>query len=223
MKILVVEDERELARQINTSLRNAGFLVDWTANGQEAQHLGSNNAYDAVILDLMLPLIDGLTVLGRWREAGIKTPVLILSARSTWREKVIGLRIGADDYLAKPFELEELIARIEALIRRTSGHSNPVLSCGPLLLDQNTKRVVCSGDPIHLTALEIRLLTFFMHHQNRVVSKSELADHVYGNDFDRDFNTLEVLIARIRKKLPVKCIITHRGLGYRLVHPDDIS
>ena len=221
MRVLVVEDDIDVARQVSDTLRQARYVVDVVHDGEEGQFLGDTEPYDVVILDLGLPKLDGLSVLQQWRQAGRKMPVLILTARDTWREKVMGLRAGADDYLAKPFELEEMLARVEALIRRSSGHASPVLECGPLTLDVNTTRLTVDGRPVELTALEFRTLTHLMRHKNRVVSKSELTEHLYDQDFDRDSNVIEVLINRLRNKLGAGLIKTHRGLGYQLTVPED--
>lgn len=223
MRILVIEDDTHVARQIEATLHKAGYAVDVANDGEEGHFLGDTEPYDAVVLDLGLPIIDGLTALRRWRETGRKMPVLILTARDTWREKVSGLRAGADDYLAKPFELEEMLARIEALIRRASGHASPVLECAGLALDTATNRVTLAGDLVELTALEFRTLSYLMHHQGKVVSKTELTEHIYDQDFDRDSNVIEVLINRLRKKLGPDLIKTHRGQGYQLVAPIDAS
>ena len=221
MRVLVVEDDIDVARQVSDTLRQARYVVDVVHDGEEGQFLGDTEPYDVVILDLGLPKLDGLSVLQQWRQAGRKMPVLILTARDTWREKVMGLRAGADDYLAKPFELEEMLARVEALIRRSSGHASPVLECGPLTLDVNTTRLTVDGRPVELTALEFRTLTHLMRHKNRVVSKSELTEHLYDQDFDRDSNVIEVLVNRLRNKLGAGLIKTHRGLGYQLTVPED--
>jgi len=221
VRVLVVEDDIDVARQVSDTLRQARYVVDVVHDGEEGQFLGDTEPYDVVILDLGLPKLDGLSVLQQWRQAGRKMPVLILTARDTWREKVMGLRAGADDYLAKPFELEEMLARVEALIRRSSGHASPVLECGPLTLDVNTTRLTVDGRPVELTALEFRTLTHLMRHKNRVVSKSELTEHLYDQDFDRDSNVIEVLINRLRNKLGAGLIKTHRGLGYQLTVPED--
>ncbi|MFV2067278.1 MAG: response regulator transcription factor [Pirellulales bacterium] len=223
MRILVVEDDRHVARQVDTTLRKAGYVTDVAYDGEEGHFLGDTEPYDAVVLDLGLPAIDGLTVLRRWREGARKMPVLILTARDTWRETVTGLRAGADDYLAKPFELEELLARIEALLRRAAGHASSVLACGPLELDTGTNRVTLAGDLVELTALEFRALAYLMHHQEKVVSKTELTEHIYSQDFDRDSNVIEVLINRLRKKLGRELIRTHRGQGYQLTAAADAS
>ncbi len=220
MRILVVEDDQNIARQIEAVLRKAGYAVDVAHDGEEGHFLGETEPYDAVILDLGLPVMDGLSVLRNWREAGRDMPVLILTARNTWRDTVAGLRGGADDYVAKPFELEELLARIEALIRRSSGHASPIMSCGAIELDTANGRVTHKGVLVELTALEYRSLSYLIHHQGNIISKTELTEHIYGQDFDRDSNVIEVLINRLRKKLSPELIKTRRGLGYQLVLPD---
>jgi two-component system OmpR family response regulator len=223
VRVLVVEDDLDVTRQVSDTLRQARYVVDVAHDGVEGQFLGETEAYDIVILDLGLPKLDGLSVLQQWRQKGHKMPVLILTARDTWREKVTGLRAGADDYLAKPFELEEMLARVEALIRRSSGHASPALECGPLTLDISTKRLTVAGRPVELTALEFRTLAYLMHHEDRTVSKSELTEHLYDQDFDRDSNVIEVLINRLRNKLGSNLIKTHRGLGYQLTEPEDAA
>ena len=216
MRVLVVEDDLDVARQVANTLRQARFVVDVVHDGKEGLFLGDTESYDAVILDLGLPQLDGLSVLRQWRQAGRDMPVLILTARDTWREKVMGLRAGADDYLAKPFELEEMLARVEALIRRSSGRATPVLECGSLVLDIGTTRLTVDGRPVELTALEFRTLAHLMRHKERVVSKTELTEHLYDQEFDRDSNVIEVLINRLRNKLGAGLIKTRRGLGYQL-------
>jgi two-component system OmpR family response regulator len=223
LRILLVEDDPHLVHQVEATLRQVGYVVDVAGDGREGHFLGDSEPYDAVVLDLGLPVIDGLTVLRRWREKGRRMPVLILTARDTWREKVEGLRAGADDYLAKPFVLEEMLARIEALIRRASGHADPVLHCGPLELDTRTHRVTLRHNPIGLTALEYRALSYLLHHRGKVISKTELTEHIYGQDFDRDSNVIEVLINRLRKKVGTDLIKTHRGQGYQLMAPEDVA
>ena len=220
MRVLVVEDDQNIARQIEAVLDRAGYAVDMAHDGEDGHFLGETEPYDAVILDLGLPVMDGLSVLRAWREAGRDMPVLILTARNTWRDTVAGLRGGADDYVAKPFELEELLARIEALIRRSSGHASPVMKCGSIELDTANGRVTFEGALVELTALEYRSLSYLIHHQGNIISKTELTEHIYGQDFDRDSNVIEVLINRLRKKLDPKLIKTRRGLGYQLVLPD---
>ena len=221
MRVLVVEDDLDVARQVANTLRQARFVVDLVHDGKEGLFLGDTEPYDAVILDLGLPKLDGLSVLRQWRQAGRDMPVLILTARDTWREKVMGLRAGADDYLAKPFELEEMLARIEALIRRSSGRSNPVLECGQLILDVGSGRLTVAGRPVELTALEFRTLAHLMRQQGQVVSKTELTEHLYDQEFDRDSNVIEVLINRLRNKLGAGLIRTRRGLGYQLTKPEE--
>jgi two-component system OmpR family response regulator len=219
MKVLVVEDDDQVARQLETALKNAGYVVEMAHDGEEGLYKGENESFDAVILDLGLPKIDGLTVLQQWRAEQRNMPVIILTARDTWREKVNGLRAGADDYIAKPFEAEEVLARIEALIRRTSGHASAILSCGPVQLDTTNNRVTCNNEPVEMTALELGMLSYLMHHQGDVISKTTLTEHIYEQDFDRDSNVIEVLVNRLRKKLGNTLIKTHRGLGYQLVDP----
>ena len=221
MRILVVEDDFHLMRQLSAALKNAGYSVDAAGDGEEGHFLGDTEPYDAVILDLGLPKMNGLAVLERWRRAGRTMPVLILTSRDTWSEKVTGFDAGADDYLAKPFHVEELLARLRALIRRAAGQASMVLECGPVRLDPRVGDVTVSGRPVTLTAHELKVLSYLMHHQDRIVPRSELAEHIYERDSDRDSNTVEVFIARLRKKLGPGPIETHRGLGYRLVEPND--
>ena len=216
MRILLVEDDPDLTRQLKASLSDAGYAVDHAPDGEEAQYLGENEPYDAVILDLGLPKVDGVTVLERWRKAGKSIPVLILTARAAWSEKVAGFDAGADDYLTKPFHTEELLARLRALVRRAAGHSQPSLSCGDLLLDPKAARASVNGEPLRLTSLEYRLLHYLMLHQGRVINRTELVEHLYDQDFDRDSNTIEVFVGRLRKKIGPDRIETMRGLGYRL-------
>ncbi len=216
MRVLLVEDDPSLARQISAALGRAGYAVDKTADGEEAWFLGDTEPYDAVILDLGLPVLDGLEVLRRWRGNRRTMPVLILTARSSWREKVTGLREGADDYLAKPFEIEELLARIEALIRRASGHASGTLTFAGLILDPGSQRVTYNGGLLDLTAMEYRALAYLMLHVGKVVSKTELIEHIYGYNEDRDANVIEVLVNRLRKKVGANIIHTRRGQGYEL-------
>lgn len=221
MRLLVVEDDPDLARQLKTGLQDAGYVVDAAHNGEDGHFLGDTEPYDGVVLDLGLPKIDGLTVLERWRRDGRTMPVLILTARDRWSEKVAGFDAGADDYLAKPFVMEELLARLRALLRRAAGHATSDLECGPLLIDTRSARVTVDGTAVKLTSLEYRLLAYLMHHQGRVVSRIELTEHLYDQDFDRDSNTVEVFVGRLRKKLKVNLIQTVRGLGYCLALPED--
>ncbi len=216
MRILLVEDDPDLSRQLKASLADAGYAVDHAPDGEEAQFLGETEPYDAVVLDLGLPKVDGVSVLERWRREGMATPVLILTARAAWSEKVQGFDAGADDYLTKPFHTEELLARLRALVRRATGHASPTLSCGGLRLDPRAARASVNGEPLRLTSLEYRLLHYLMMHQGRVISRTELVEHLYDQDFDRDSNTIEVFIGRLRKKIGPDRIETVRGLGYRL-------
>jgi len=223
MRVLVVEDDVDISRQLVTVLTDAGYAVDAAADGEEGHFLGETEPYDAILLDLGLPALDGVTVLERWRRAGIKTPVLILTARDRWSDKVAGFDAGADDYVAKPFYVEEVLARLRALVRRAAGHATSDLECGPLRLDTRAARVSIDGNPIKLTALEYRLLAYLMMHKGRVVSRTELVEHLYDQDFDRDSNTIEVFVGRVRKKLGVNLIQTVRGLGYCLAQPEDAA
>ena len=219
MRVLIVEDEPTLAVQLGEALGSAGYAVDQAANGVDALHLGGDPdaPYDAVVLDLGLPQMDGLSVLQSWRAAGCTMPVLILTARDNWHEKVAGIDAGADDYLAKPFHLEELLARLRALIRRAGGLASAELRCGALVLDTRQCRASVGGQPLVLTGHEYRVLAYLMHRPGQVVSRSELIEHIYAQDNDRDSNTVEVFVARLRKKLPDGAIETVRGLGYRMV------
>jgi two-component system OmpR family response regulator len=219
MRILVVEDEPTLAAQLTEALGAAAYAVDVARNGADAHFEGDTGSYDAVVLDLGLPQMDGITVLKKWRAAGRTMPVLILTARDNWHDKVAGIDAGADDYLTKPFHMEELLARLRALIRRAGGHASAELSCGPVALDTRHSRVTVDGVALALTSHEYRVLDYLMHHQGELVSRSDLIEHIYAQDFDRDSNTVEVFIARLRKKLPPGLIETVRGQGYRLVAP----
>jgi two-component system OmpR family response regulator len=216
MRVLVLEDHPTLARQVMDALAEAGFVADHAADGEEGHFLGETEPYDAVVLDLGLPVLDGLTVLKRWRAAGRDMPVLILTARDGWSEKVAGLNAGADDYLAKPFVMAELVARIQALVRRAHGRSRPEIALGRLVVDTAAQRVTLDGAAVRLTGLEYRLLAYLALHAGQVVSKTELTEHLYAQDFDRDSNTLEVVVGRLRKKLGDGLIETMRGQGYRL-------
>lgn len=216
MRVLVVEDEATLAKQLIAALHRAGYAVDHASDGKRADLMGRDERYDAVVLDLGLPEVDGLTLLRRWCEAGEATPVLVLTARGSWHEKVLGIDSGADDYMAKPFRMEELLARVRALIRRSSGQVNPELRCGPLVLDPRSAKVTVDGAEVKLTSHEFRVLSYLMHHSDRVVSQGELTEHIYSQSFDRDSNTVEVFIARLRRKLGPSFIDTVRGLGYRM-------
>ena len=217
MLILLVEDDPDLSRQLKSALDDAGYAVDHAPDGEEAQFLGETEPYDAVVLDLGLPKVDGASVLERWRRGGMATPVLILTARGAWSDKVAGFDAGADDYLTKPFHTEELLARLRALVRRAAGHSAPSLTCGALRLDPRAARASVNGEPLRLTSLEYRLLHYLIMHQGRVIGRTELVEHLYDQDFDRDSNTIEVFVGRVRKKIGADRIETVRGLGYRLI------
>ena len=221
MRLLVVEDDPDLNRQLTTALTDAGYVVDTVADGEEGHFLGDTEPYDAVILDLGLPVIDGVTVLEKWRRSGRKMPVLILTARDRWSDKVAGFDAGADDYVSKPFHMEEVLARVRALLRRSAGHATSDMSCGPLTLDTKSARVRVDGKAVKLTSLEFRLLAYHMHHKGRVVSRTELVEHLYDQDFDRDSNTIEVFVGRLRKKLGIDILKTIRGLGYCISEPDN--
>jgi len=216
LRVLVVEDERAISGQLATALGRAGYAVDCAADGERADFLGQTERYDAIVLDLGLPGIDGLTLLRRWRDAGLSMPVLILTARGSWHEKVQGIDGGADDYVAKPFRVEEVLARLRALIRRASGQLQPELRCGALALDPRLAQVTIDDVPVKVTGHEYRVLSYLMHHRGRVVSQAELTEHIYAQGFDRDSNTVEVFIARLRRKVGASFIETVRGLGYRI-------
>ena len=219
MRILIVEDEPTLGPQLKATLEGAGYAVDLATDGEDGHFLGSTENYDAAILDLGLPEVDGLTVLDRWRREKRNFPVLVLTARDSWSDKVAGLDAGADDYLAKPFQTEELIARLRALIRRAAGNASSELIAGNVRLDTRSGRVTLDGAPVKLTAQEYKLLSYLLHHKGKVVSRTELIEHIYDQDFDRDSNTIEVFVTRIRKKLGADIITTIRGLGYQLDDP----
>jgi two-component system, OmpR family, response regulator len=216
MKVLVVEDQALLAKQLSAALDHAGYAVDRAAEGERADFLIRTERYDAVLLDLGLPKIDGLTLLRMWRESGLTVPVLVLTARGSWHEKVQGIDGGADDYVAKPFRMEEVLARLRALIRRASGQVTPELRAGAVALDTRVARVTLDGVPVKLTSHEFRVLSYLMHHRGRVVSQGELTEHIYAQNLDRDSNTVEVFVARLRRKLGPSLIETVRGLGYRI-------
>ncbi|MEJ2229003.1 MAG: response regulator transcription factor [Alphaproteobacteria bacterium] len=209
MRILVVEDDQDLSRQLVAALNQAGYAVDTAFDGEEGHFLGDTEPYDAVILDLGLPKLDGISVLEAWRRDDRRFPVLILTARDRWSDKVAGIDAGADDYVAKPFHVEVVLARVRALLRRSAGHAKSEIA-----------RVTVNGVPVKLTSLEYRLLAYLVHHQGRVVPRLELVEHLYEQDFDRDSNTIEVFIGRLRKKLAVEMIQTVRGLGYCITMPE---
>ena len=220
MRILVVEDDKDLNRQVSDALVDAGYVVDRAFDGEEGHFLGDTEPYDAVVLDIGLPQMDGISVVERWRRDGRKMPVLILTARDRWSDKVSGIDAGADDYVAKPFHIEEVLARVRALIRRAAGHASSELTCGPLRLDTNASKADINGTPLRLTSHEFRLLAYLMHHMGKVVSRTELVEHLYDQDFDRDSNTIEVFVGRLRRKMGVDMIETVRGMGYRMREPE---
>jgi two-component system OmpR family response regulator len=223
VRLLVVEDDRDLNRQLVQALDQAGYAVDRAYDGEEGHFLGDTEPYDAVVLDIGLPKKDGITVLEEWRRAGRMMPVLILTARDRWSDKVQGFDAGADDYLVKPFHMEELLARLRALLRRAAGHATSELVAGAVTLDSRSGRVTVSGNPVKLTSHEYRLLSYLMHHAGRIVSRGELTEHLYDQDFDRDSNTIEVFVGRLRKKLGVDLIQTMRGLGYLIDRDGKVS
>jgi len=216
---LIVEDQPLLSQHLAKAFREAGYAVDAAADGEQADFFARTEQFDAVVLDLGLPGVDGLTLVRRWRQSRISTPILILTARGSWHEKVQGIDAGADDYVAKPFQMEEVLARIRALIRRANGLAQPELRCGLLELDPRTARVSVGGAPVKLTSLEFRVLSYLMYRSGEVVSRSTLTEHIYAQDYDRDSNTVEVFIARLRRKLGARYIETVRGLGYRVCDP----
>jgi len=221
MRLLVVEDDPDLSGQLVEALRDAGYAVDLAQEGEEAEFLGETEPYDAVVLDLGLPNVDGMTILERWREKGRTMPVLILTARDRWSDKVAGFDAGADDYLAKPFRVEELLARLRAVIRRSGGLASPVIHIGAVSIDTRSSRVTVDDRSVKLTGQEYRLLVYLAHNLGKVLSRTELTEHLYDQDFDLDSNTIEVFIGRLRRKLGVPVIETVRGLGYRMVRPED--
>ena len=216
MRILVVEDDTNLNRQLKEALTEVGYAVDVAFDGEEGHFLGDTEPYDAIVLDIGLPRMDGLSVLEEWRRAGKTTPVLLLTARDRWSDKVQGIDAGADDYVAKPFHMEEVLARIRALVRRAAGLASNEIVSGAVRLDVRSGKVTVDGQSVKLTSHELRLLSYLMHHKGKVISRTELTEHLYDQDFDRDSNTIEVFVGRLRKKLPEDCIQTVRGLGYQI-------
>jgi two-component system, OmpR family, response regulator len=214
MRLLIVEDEPRISDGIKAALDAAGYASDVSANGEDAWFRGDTETYDLVVLDLGLPKMGGLSVLKRWRAAGRNMPVLVLTARGSWPERVEGIDAGADDYLAKPFRTEELLARVRALIRRSVGQGNAMIEAGRLALDTRQMRILAGGNPVQASPLEYRLLAYLMHHKGRVVPPHELIEHLYGDDDARNANALEALIMRLRKKLGSEAIETRRGFGY---------
>lgn len=216
MRVLVVEDDPDLNAQLSEALTEAGYVVDSATDGEDGHYLGETEPYDAVVLDIGLPQMDGISVLENWRRDGRQMPVLILTARDRWSDKVQGIDAGADDYVAKPFHMEEVLARIRALVRRAAGHASNEIEVGPVMLDTRAGKVTVDGRSVKLTSHEFRLLSYLMMHKDKVISRTELTEHMYDQDFDRDSNTIEVFVGRLRKKLPQDMIQTVRGLGYKL-------
>ena len=216
MRILVIEDDANLNRQLVEALTQAGYVVDKAFDGEEGHFLGDTEPYDAVVLDIGLPKMDGISVLENWRRDDRKMPVLMLTARDRWSDKVAGIDAGADDYVAKPFHIEEVLARLRALIRRAAGHASSEIEIGPVRLDIKQSRVSMNGNPVKLTSHEYRLISYLIHHQGEIISRTELIEHLYDQDFDKDSNTIEVFVGRLRKKLYPEIIETVRGLGYRV-------
>lgn len=216
MRILVVEDDVNLNRQLKEALTEAGYAVDVAFDGEEGHFLGDTEPYDAVVLDIGLPQKDGLSVLEDWRRSSKTMPVLLLTARDRWSDKVQGIDAGADDYVAKPFHMEEVLARVRALVRRAAGLASNEIVAGSVRLDARSGKVTVDGQSVKLTSHELRLLSYLMHHKGKVISRTELTEHLYDQDFDRDSNTIEVFVGRLRKKLPDDCIQTVRGLGYQI-------
>lgn len=217
MRVLLAEDDAALASHLAGALASAGYAVDRAADGRDAEFRGQTEDYDAAVLDLGLPGMDGLAVLDAWRAAGRRLPVLVLTARGRWHDKLAGFDAGADDYLVKPFPVEELVLRLRALIRRASGHAHPRIQRGALLLDDNAGRFEIDGRPVSLTAQEHRILAYLVHRGDAVVSRAELGEHVYEQGYDPDSNALDVLIGRVRRKIGADRIVTERGKGFRLV------
>jgi len=220
VRVLIVEDDAQLATRLQRAFTDEGFATDLAGDGERADYLGRTEPYDAVVLDLGLPKRDGLAVLSGWRQRGIDVPVLVLTARGRWAEKRAGFEAGADDYLVKPFEFGEAILRVRALVRRRTGHASPTLECGAIVLDTHTGRVTVRGDGVDMTSQEFRVLSYLMHHAERLVSRSELLEHVYARDLEPDSNALDVMIMRVRRKVGVPAIETVRGRGYRMVAVD---
>ncbi len=220
MRILLVEDDRKVAEGVVAALASSGYVVDHVADGEAAWFKGGTEPYSAVILDLGLPGMDGLSILKRWREEGRDFPVLVLTARGSWNERVEGIDAGADDYLPKPFRIEELLARLRAIVRRSTGQATAVIEIGPLALDTRQMRVTLNDEPVHLSPQEYRLVSYLMQHAGRVVSQLELTEQLYSQDFERDSNAIEVMVGRVRKKLGNNLIQTRRGFGYIIEKPE---
>lgn len=221
MRLLVAEDDARIARPLSRALDMAGFVVETEEDGELVWHLGDTESYDAIILDLGLPSLDGLTILKRWRNAGRSAPVLILTARGQWEERVEGIEAGADDYVIKPFRVEEVVARIRAIVRRASGHASGRIKIGDLVVDTRLKQVSRDGVPTELTPQEYRLIAYLAHQRGRVVSQMEITEHLYSQDFERDSNSIEVLVGRVRKRLGNDVIRTRRGFGYYIAEENE--
>jgi DNA-binding response OmpR family regulator len=216
VKALIAEDVSKVAETVASALRASGFVCDVVADGEDAWFKGSTETYSVIILDLGLPSLDGLTILKRWRAEGLTTPVLILSARGTWAERVEGIDSGADDYLPKPFEMPELLSRVRAIMRRHSGQASPQISIGALVIDTKSGHVSVEGNPLKLTPLEFRMVHYLANNHGRVVSPSELAENLYSTNHDRDTNAIEAAISRLRRKLGANLLQNKRGFGYYL-------
>lgn len=214
MRVLIVEDDSRIAEDVKNAVQAAGFVADITGDGDDAWFVGATEPYDAVILDLGLPGVDGLTILKRWRADGYTFPVLILTARSAWQERVDGIDAGADDYLVKPFQIQELVARLRAIVRRSSGLASTTITIGPLSIDTKMMSVTVADRPVQLTPLEYRLVAYLAHHPDRVITQTELSEHLYAYDGEKDSNAVEVLVGRVRRKLGADLIETRRGFGY---------
>lgn len=220
MRVLVVEDDQQLMQQVAEALATQGYVIDTATDGEQAHYMAAVESYDLVVLDLGLPQLDGLTLLKRWRTEDLRFPVLILTARASWHEKVSGMDAGADDYVTKPFHIQELLARVRALLRRATGHVSATLTCGDLMLDTSQSQFFYQAQALALTSHEFRLLAYLMHHPDQVLSRNQLTEHIYAQDHERDSNTIDVFIGRLRKKIPPAYIQTVRGLGYKLTNPN---